>query len=512
MDLVDDLRRDLPELRETHVSSVLLGDREVLKLKKHVDLGFLDFRTLAARERACHDEVELNARLAPGVYLGVVPIVRGRDGSHRVGEGDRDERGEIVDWAVRMLRLPDEQRADMMLARGALSGACVDAVADRLARFHADARSDEGVRRFGEREVVAANVRENFAQTEGAIAGIVTAEEIAEVQRKQLAFLERHAALFDARVRAARIRDGHGDLRLEHAYFRPDGSLVVIDCIEFNERFRFADVCADIAFFSMDLAAHGRSDLAERFVARYARASNDFDLYALVDFYEAYRAYVRAKIAVLRADRAEARKHLLLALATGRASLLKPALVAVGGVIASGKSTLAERLGAMMSAPVVDADRTRKHMLGVEATAPVAHDAWSGAYDPQFTERVYEEVMRRASVVLASGRPVVVDASFRSAAMRAAARDVAHAHRAPFRFIECTVSRETALARLAERARGESVSDGRAAIYDDFCARYEPPRELRDAERLRVDTSAAPDESAAIARRFVDTWPDGLVA
>jgi predicted kinase len=262
----------------------------------------------------------------------------------------------------------------------------------------------------------------------------------------------------------------------------------------------------------MDLAAHGRIDLAERFVARYARTSNDFDLYALVDFYEAYRAYVRAKIAVIRHDRAEARRHLLLALSSTRASLLRPALVAVGGLIASGKSTLAERLGGMMSAPVVEADRTRKHMLGVEATAPVTAGAWSGAYDPAFTERVYAEVLRRANVVLASGRPVIVDASFRSAAMRRAARELAVAHGVPFRFIECRVPREVALGRLSEREKARSVSDGRTAIFDDFCARYEPPDELSPEERLTIDTSARPDETADAARRFVATWPPGLVA
>src|SRR5262249_31789082 len=159
---------------------------------------------------------------------------------------------------------------------------------------------------------------------------------------------------------------------------------------------------------------------------------NDFDLYAVVDFYESYRAYVRAKIASILADDAnadveargraerEARKHYLLALSAERRSLLVPAVIAVGGVIACGKSTVAEA-----SAPIVDADRTRKSMLGVAATRKLHDPAWSGAYDPAFTEEVYAEVLRRAAVVLDSGRPVVIDASFRSVEMRRRARELA---------------------------------------------------------------------------------------
>lgn len=272
----------------------------------------------------------------------------------------------------------------------------------------------------------------------------------------------------------------------------------------------------------MDLASHGRVDLAERFLARYARASNDFDLYALVDFYESYRAFVRAKVCMMRladplADEAtrpqtgaEARRHFLLALSADRRPLLLPALVAVGGIIASGKSTIADRVGADMGAPVIDADRTRKAMLGVAPTEPVHEAAWKGAYDPAFTEKVYEEVLRRAGVVLASGRPVVLDASFRSPAMRGAARKLASTYGVPFRFVECRADVEACRARLVVRANHAGVSDGRIAIFDEFCAKFEPPRELPECERIAVDTSRAIDDSIATLRTRLDTWPPGL--
>jgi aminoglycoside phosphotransferase family enzyme len=275
---LDDLLRDARETRETHVSVVLLGDRDVYKLKKPVDLGFLDFRTVEQRRAACEAEMRLNARLAPDVYLGVVPILRG---------------GEVVDWAVHMRRLPDDVRADVMLGEGRLTPEHLDDVAERLAAFHDG--SSLAPEAFGGPASVRANVEENFAQTRNALASLLRPDEVAELLGWQTSFVQTRWSLFEQRVEAGRVRDGHGDLRLEHVYFTSP-ALRIIDCIEFSDRFRYADVCADVAFLSMDLASHGRVDLAERFVARYARASNDFDLYALIDFYESYRAFVRAKV------------------------------------------------------------------------------------------------------------------------------------------------------------------------------------------------------------------------
>ena len=506
------------DLAETHISWVFLLERDVFKVKRPVDLGFLDFKSVESRKRACDAEITLNRRLAPDVYLGVVPVRIGADGRACIG-GD----GEIIDWAVHMTRLPDEVRSDIRLARRELRAEDIDAVAARLAEFHASTRCDEHTSRFGQRETIRTNVDENFAQTAASITDYVTYEEAHEIARWQSAFLEDNAELFDSRRRANRIRDGHGDLRLEHVYLTGAGP-VVIDCIEFNERFRFADVCADVAFLSMDLAASGRVDLAERLLAAYARRSNDFDLYAVADFYESYRAFIRAKVsAMVAADesiapatreraRADARKYFLLSLSADRAALLEPMLVAVGGIIASGKSTIADRIGAVASAPVMDADRTRKSMVGVGAEQPIHDGAWSGAYDLSFTEHVYDEVFRRAEVVLASGRPVVIDASFRSAAQRAKAADLAAKYDVPFHFVECRAAPEVCRARLVERQKRASVSDGRIAIFDDFCARYEAVNELDAREHVVVDTSQPLDATLGLLARHLETWPRGFVA
>ncbi|HEX2677343.1 MAG TPA: phosphotransferase, partial [Polyangiales bacterium] len=373
--LVEDLRAQLGELRETHISWVFLGETRVLKVKKPVDFGFLDFRTLAARKVACDAELLLNRRLAPDVYLQVLPIHRDATGVHRIGGT-----GELVDWAVEMQRLPDEDGCDRRLAAGRLTRAQLVAVGERLAHFHAQARSDANTERFGAPETILGNVRENFEQTQDSAPMHLSSAQLKDLQSYQLRFLEAQRERLERRVAMHRVRDGHGDLRLEHVYIGDDGVIRVIDCIEFNERFRYADVCADLAFLTMDLRWHERADLAETLLAAYARESNDFDLYRLVDFYESYRAYVRAKVesfverdasasqATRERAAAQARKHYLLALASARPALQVPFLCAVGGLIASGKSTLAEQLGAELCVPIVDADRTRKHLAHVQPT------------------------------------------------------------------------------------------------------------------------------------------------
>ncbi len=509
------------ELRETHISLAFLTGEAVFKVKKPVDLGFLDYSTPALRRAACEAEVVLNRRLSSDVYRGVLPVRRGADGRHRVDLTDKGE-GEVVDFAVHMRRLPDEERADRLLDSGRLDATDVARIAQRLARFHEEARADAETARFGAPEVVAGNVTENFRQTRATIGTYLTAEEAGSIEHSQLAFLEAHRDLFEARRGAGRVRDGHGDLRLEHVYLTGDG-LRILDCIEFNERFRYADVCADVAFLTMDLAYRGRVDLGERLLAVYAREANDYDLYPLVDFYQSYRAYVRGKVsAMLAADigadpaararaRAEARRYFVLALAAERPRLVEPAVVAVGGIIASGKSTVAEHIAQALLAPVVDADRTRKHMIGVAPTAAVREGAFEGAYAPELTEKVYAEVMRRGDRVLASGRPVVLDASFRAPSMRAAARDLARRHGVPFHFVECRCRPETCRARLAQRAQERGVSDGRIEIFDAFAARFERASELLEAERLVVDTDRPLAETLAELRAALPVWPEGLV-
>jgi aminoglycoside phosphotransferase family enzyme/predicted kinase len=508
----------LVELRETHISRVFLTERDVYKVKKAVTFGFVDFGTLEARQRACEAEVRLNSRIAAGTYLGLVPVRLDAAGRHHVGP-----EGVVVDWAVHMLRLPDAFRADARLAVGALSKDHIDAAASFLADFHARAQCSEAISAWGTTSAIARNVTENFAEVDAAREGLLSAAEGREVVAFQLGFLKDKEAVFERRRAEGHVREGHGDLRLEHLYFGEDRELTIIDCIEFSDRFRCGDTCADVAFLSMDLAAHGHVELAERLLAQYARAADDFELYALVDFYESYRAYIRGKVSTLTARQpsrgnpalrdaalADARRHFALALSANRRSLLEPVVVAVGGVIASGKSTVAEALGDRLSAPVIDADRTRKRMLGMAPLAKASSGAFEGPYDLATTDRVYAELMSRASIVLESGRPVVLDASFRTAPLREAARELAARHGVPFLMVECQARPEVCRERLVRRERETTVSDGRLAIFDAFCARVEPVRELDQASLLVIDTERPLAETLEVLDERLRTWPRGL--
>lgn len=505
-------------LVETHISWVLVGP-SVFKIKKPLKLPFLDFSTLSLRGRACRNEIEINRRLASRTYEDVVPVRRSDDETYTF-----DGEGRIVDWAVRMRRLDEDGRADVLLARDELGQDHVDALAKALARFHSDADHGPRVASSGAPAVIESNLLTNFAALREVSPELVPHELIDEIERWQLAFVRGQDALFAERIARGAIRDGHGDLRLEHVFFEEGhDDFEVIDGIEFDDRLRFGDVCADIAFLSMDLARLGHVDLAERFLATYARTANDFDLYRVVDFYESYRACVRAKISaasMLRPDaatnevdeaRAEARRYLLLADSAHRRSLLDPILVVVGGGIASGKSTIAERLGDALSAPVIDTDRTRKFMLGVAPTTRATARPWEGVYAPSFGHEVYAEIFRRARAVLTSGRSVVLDASFRTEALRSAARELANEFNVRFRVLECVASDSVRRGRLVSRARAPNPSDATIDLFDAFAAGWEPFVELCPTEYARIDTGGSIDDSVADAVAAIEVWPRGLV-
>lgn len=285
------------EVRETHASIVFLAAADAYKLKKPVNLGFLDFSTLEKRHAACEAEVALNRRLAPGVYLGMRPVCQL---GHILA---LDGPGEPVDYLVHMRRLPDSASLEARIIARRATSSQVETLADRLASFHLAAERSPRIDAFGLPAAIRANVEENFAQLAG-LAGPPLTGQLAEIARLARHFLDANDGLFLLRVAGGCIRDGHGDLRAEHVYFEPGHELAVIDCIEFNERFRYGDVASDIAFLAMDLDRLGRPDLAATFVRRYADAT-PFAIHEVLDFYGCYRAVVRAKVALIRASQAE---------------------------------------------------------------------------------------------------------------------------------------------------------------------------------------------------------------
>jgi aminoglycoside phosphotransferase family enzyme/predicted kinase len=501
----------LGTLVETHASWVVLTEGEAIKFKKPVDFGFLDFSTREKREACCQAELELNRRLAGSVYRAVLPVYLGPTGYVLgVPEGD-GAAFELVDHAVLMRRLAERDRADTLLEEGRLSAELVRRLAERLALFHAAEPGDPALAAYGSASSLAANVRENWSELEGCS----TAPEVlwAPVKVAQEEFLEGEAYRIEARCLAGHVKDGHGDLRLEHVYFEDDG-IVIVDCIEFSDRFRFADTALDIAFLSMDLRRFGRPDLAEDLLAEVARASGDYAAYSVLDFYESYRATVRGKVAALRAlqcdgaaqveQKDEARKFFSQALQS-LAKRKSARLICVGGLIASGKSTLARSLGHALHCPVIDSDSTRKRLLGVDPFTSLESAPFAGTYSDETTRDTYERVQELARIVLQSGRDVIVDASFRTRELRRTFADFARASGVPFSFIECSAPEVVLRERLRHRAAGPSRSDAREPLLSALQAAYEPVED-GDLERfLRCDTSGQADVLAAAVAFVTET-------
>jgi hypothetical protein len=283
------------ELVQTHISYIFLAGTLVYKVKKPVDFGFLDFTSLEQRGFFCREEVRLNQRFSPDIYLAVDPISRVGD-AYRLG----DETA-VVEYAVKMRRINEAHMLYRLLQAGDVTGATLQRVGKYLARVYAAIASDEKAQAFGAPKVIATNVQENFAQTKKYINGPLSAETFAAIEGWSLSFMEKDAALFAQRVAQGYIKDCHGDLHLQHICVEGD-HIYVFDCIEFNERFRFGDVASDVAFLAMDLDFNGHGDFATVFAEAYAEAAGDDSAAGVLQFYKVYRAYVRAKVTSFMLD------------------------------------------------------------------------------------------------------------------------------------------------------------------------------------------------------------------
>jgi aminoglycoside phosphotransferase family enzyme/predicted kinase len=494
---------DTVEIRQTHISIVALAGPTVYKIRKPVDLGFLDFSTLDKRRIDCLEEVRLNQRLARDVYHGVVPIVCTTEGARVEGEG------EPIEWAVKMRRLPDDASLLARLDRGELTAALLVSVAERIARFHQSTRCSTD----GGFDTVASNARENFEQTAIDVGTTVTPGVFAAARaltEQQLAHLR---PLIESRARRGVSCDGHGDLRLEHVYsfphaYPPD-DIVIIDCVEFSERFRRGDPVADIAFLVMELLFRGRNDLARHFADAYFRASGDEEGRELLPFYVAYRSIVRAKVrgielrehesnATRRASSlAKARAHFLLALGVLEAPTGRPALVLIGGLPGTGKSTLALGLAKQAGFEVIRSDSVRKELAGLALGASAPDDWRAGVYTPEWTERTYEECLRRAEIALLQGKRVIVDASFGSESLRMRFIGAGRALSIPVMWFVCEATSDRVRLRLAQR-RGD-VSDASIAIYERARQSWEPAGPISASMRVEIDTERGAEDALAHA-------------
>jgi aminoglycoside phosphotransferase family enzyme len=282
------------ELVQTQMSFVFLTGEYVYKLKKPVNLGYLDYTTLEKRHFFCQQELELNRRLCPDAYLAVVPIVE------KKGEIRIEGRGQAIEYAVKMEQLPQDRMMDVLLPRGWVTLEMVARVAEKLVGFHQKAETNQKIAAFGKLDVIRQNTDENFAQTEKYIGFTIPKEKYERIKGYTDNFIKSNAGLFDKRVKEGKIRDCHGDLHAAHVCFT-DG-ICIYDCIEFNDRFRYSDVASEIAFLAMDLDRYQQADLSRHLVNTYVGLSRDEELLKLLDFYKCYRAYVRGKVESFKLD------------------------------------------------------------------------------------------------------------------------------------------------------------------------------------------------------------------
>jgi len=475
---------------ETHISWVFLTSSHAYKLKKPVRFEFLDFSTAQLRGQACEDEVRLNRRLAPDVYLAVMPVYADRQGGLRlIGEGCGD--GTPIDWLVKMRRLRAEQSLDRQIEAGGVTAPETDSIAEMLCRFFQDAARGciepaaycSGIER---------HVRANAAELTSGKYSIDIAP-ARNVCGSHLRWLALRRELLEARVRDGRVIEGHGDLRPEHIYIE-NGQPVVIDCIEFSRELRTLDVADELSFLAMECDRLGAEPIGRRLIEVYEERTGDQPPAALWGFYKSYRACVRAKVAALRsaqqspeqqqASLAECRHDLSLAGRYAR-SLLPPMLIVVRGLMGTGKSTLAAALSDSLGLETLATDAIRRELFPATGR-PAGYG--EGTYQAEARERVYADMFRRAQQLLAWGASLILDGTFLSSNLRRRAVEIGKQAKAVTLIVTCTCPSEVATERIRIRQiGGGSLSEARPELLALQMEEEEPVAE--DLPHLLVDTS-----------------------
>jgi aminoglycoside phosphotransferase family enzyme/predicted kinase len=448
---------------ETHISVLVsIGDR-VYKLKKPVSLGFLDFSDRELRERACRREVELNRRLAPDVYLGVADVI--------------GEDGQICDHLVVMRRMPPDRRLAALVRAGDSLEAPLSDIARRLTVFHAKAATTDEIASAGRRDAVQGIWEASFAQLAPFTGSVLDPERCRRVEGLVRRYLAGRAPLFDHRIAAGAVRDGHGDLQAEDIFCLDDGPRI-LDCIEFDDRLRHGDVVADVAFLAMDLERLGEPQAAGRFLALYREFAGETFPDSLAHHYVASRAHVRCKVACFRHAQGDAESagaaRALLDLTLRHLETGRVRLVLVGGVPGTGKSTVAAGLADATGWSVLRSDEIRKDIAGIGHTTAAVAAPGEGLYRPELTEATYDTMLERARTALELGETVVLDASWSAERHRELARQLADFTEADLVELCCVAPPAVAEQRIRKRlAVGRGPSDATPAVLATMAAAFE---------------------------------------
>ncbi len=494
--LQDPTRFDHPverfEVHETHISWVLLTGPFAYKIKKPVNLGFLDFSTLAARRHFCDEELRLNRRLAPQLYRDVVALTGTPD------DPIVDGTGEAFEYAVRMVEFPQESLLDHALKDGALDAARVDAIARLVADFHAGAEIAAADSPYGEPDLVFRPVRENFEQIDPLLDDPPERARLERLRDWSINRYDELRELLTERKSRGWIREGHGDLHLGNMLLLDD-EIAAFDCLEFSPALRWIDVQSDLAFLLMDLAEHGAQSHAHRLLDAYLARGGDYAGLRLQPFYQVYRALVRAKVAAIRLGQGGGDPSVLhdyLALAERLRQPPRPCLLITHGLSGSGKSHVAGELVERLGAVRLRSDVERKRLLGREAESATAEGDKATVYGTEVSDRTYQKLAELACTVVEAGYPVIVDATFLERERRDAFAALATELGVPFAILDVQADDELLEARVAARARtGRDPSEADLAVLELQRAHYARPG--ADEHAIVID-GAEPDFDALL--------------
>jgi len=476
---------------QTHISYVFITDDIVYKIKKPVNLGFLDFSTLEKRKYFCEKEVELNRRLCPEIYLGVVPIIK-------KGETFKFEnQGEIVEYAVKMRKLPENGMMSLLLQEKNFTEKHIDLIVDTLVPFYKKAQTGENVNIYGSKEIIFYNINENFEQTKEFVGLALTEEKYKYLIDFNMYFIKEKENLFKERIEKGFIREGHGDLYSANICFDDLKKVYIFDCIEFNERFRCGDVCCDISFLAMDLDYHRFRNLSQYFIENYVNKSKDFKIFELLDFYKCYRAYVRGKIGCFtyvssQISEEERKKALESAqkyfdLAYFYAGGI-PKVIIFFGLSGTGKTFLSQKLLGKIPAVYLASDIIRKKLLNLDPHKHYYAPFEKGIYSPDITEKTYKKLAELAFEELSYGRDVIIDATFREKKLRELFKNYLKNVKAKFYWIWCKAEDEVIKGRIFKRKKENTYSDALWNIYLSQKEKFDHPEDC--SPLLALETSS----------------------
>ncbi|BAN35756.1 hypothetical protein SCD_n01945 [Sulfuricella denitrificans skB26] len=488
------------EVVETHISWVLLAGDYAYKIKKAVDLGFLDFSTLGKRHFYCAEELRLNRRLAPDLYLEVVPIAGSAD--HPVLSGP----GPLIEYAVKMRRFPQFCLLDQVLLRGELTSEMIDAIARKIVDFHGRTAVADNKSPFGTPERTHLPMVENFAQIRPRLRDKKDLIRLDELERwSEQEYLARWDALAARKARGF-VRECHGDLHLGNMALL-DGEAVPFDCIEFSDNLRWIDVISEVAFLTMDLHGRGRSDLARRFLNAYLEQTGDYEGLEVLRYYLVYRAMVRAKVACIKAGQerlsaghwAQYRNH--IELATEFARPLQPLLTITHGLSGAGKTTVTQSLLEATSLFRVRSDVERKRLYGLKPEARSGAGTGESIYSPEANERTYRRLTEVARGIIQSGFSAIVDAAFLKRRERASFHELAQELNIPFVILDVTAPENLLRERVKQRMQqGRDASEADITVLENQLRNSEPLDASELALAIDVDTEQKENIQALVQR------------